>query len=163
MKWIKENVFETPSWLVDKNIVQNIDSDGYFDKLRGVQVRHLNSLLEFERIGRLINAETVDTNYYAAIDLLQDTRTGIFESNSMDIYKRNLQRAYVDRLEYLMTQNSTRAGYNIAQSDVRALVRGELNVLQGTLRAKRNGAGNMVNGYHYDDLMARIALILDPK
>jgi hypothetical protein len=163
MKWIKENVFDTPSWLVDKDIVQNIDSDGYFDKLRGVQVRHLNSLLDFDTLGRLVNAETVDTNYYAAIDLLQDTRNGVFAGTTVDIYKRNLQRAYVDRLAYLMTQNSTRAGYNIAQSDVRALVRGELNVLQGILRTKKNGASNTVNRYHYDDLMARVALILNPK
>ncbi|MDP5077178.1 MAG: zinc-dependent metalloprotease [Nonlabens sp.] len=163
MKWIKENVFDTPTWLVDKNIVQNIDSDGYFDKLRGVQVRHLNSLLDFDTLGRLINAETVYTNYYTALDLLQDTRNGLFDNNSLDIYKRNLQRAYVDRLEYLMTQNNPRAGYNIAQSDVRALVRGELNTLQNTLRAKRNSSSNTVNRYHYDDLMARVNLILEPK
>jgi hypothetical protein len=163
MKWIKENVFDTPTWLVDKNIVQNIDSDGYFDKLRGVQVRHLNSLLDFDTLGRLLNAETVYTNYYTALDLLQDTRNGLFDNNSLDIYKRNLQRAYVDRLEYLMTQNNPRAGYNIAQSDVRALVRGELNTLQNTLRAKRNSSSNTVNRYHYDDLMARVNLILEPK
>ncbi len=163
VKWIKENVFDTPTWLVDKNIVQNIDSDGYFEKMRNVQVRHLNSLLDFDTLGRLINAETVATDYYTALDLLQDTRKGLFDSAGIDIYKRNLQRAYVDRLEYLMTQNSTRAGYNIAQSDVRALVRGELNTLQNTLRAKRNSSSNTINRYHYDDLIARVNLILDPK
>lgn len=163
MEWMQEYVFKTPTWLVDKNIMQNIDAAGYFDKLRGVQVRHLNSLLDFDRLGRLINAETVDTNYYSALDLLQDLRKAIFDSNSVDIYQRNLQRAYVDRLEYLMTQNNTRAGYNIAQSDVRALVRGELNAMQPMLRVKRNGASTTVDRYHYDDMLARVAVILNPK
>ncbi len=163
MKWMKEYVFDTPGWLVDKNILQNIDHEGYFEKLRSAQVRHLNSLLDFGRLGRLINAETIDTNYYTALDMMQDTRKSIFDTGRIDIYKRNLQRAYVDRLEYLMTQDAPRAGYNIAQSDVRALVRGELNALQSTLRAKRNATSDTVNRYHFEDLMARVSLILDPK
>ncbi|MEP0480513.1 MAG: zinc-dependent metalloprotease, partial [Nonlabens sp.] len=112
VEWIKNNVIETPTWLVDKKIVQNINPDGYFDVLRSVQVRHLNSLLSHDRIGRLINSETVDTDYYSALDMLQDVRKAVFSSAKVDIYKRNIQRAYVDRLNYLMTETPRRSGYN---------------------------------------------------
>ncbi|MEP0674756.1 MAG: zinc-dependent metalloprotease [Nonlabens ulvanivorans] len=163
VQWVIDNVFDTPSWLVDKNIVQNIAPQGYFERLRSIQARQLNSLLSFDRIGRLINSETVDTNYYTALEMLQDVRKGIFSKSTTDIYKRNLQRVYIDRLAYLMTENSTRSSYNIPQSDVRALVRGELNTLQSTLRSKRNSASNQVNKYHYEDLLARVDLILNPR
>ena len=163
VEWIKNNVIETPTWLVDKNIVQNINPDGYFDVLRSVQVRHLNSLLSHDRIGRLINSETVDTDYYSALDMLQDVRKAVFSSSKVDIYKRNIQRAYVDRLEFLMTDTPRRSSYNVEQSDVRALVRGELKTLQSTLRSKRNAASSKVNRYHYEDLLARVDLILNPR
>lgn len=163
VQWVIDNVFDTPSWLVDKNIVQNIAPQGYFERLRSIQARQLNSLLSFDRIGRLINSETVDTNYYTALEMLQDVRKGIFSKSTTDIYKRNLQRVYIDRLAYLMTENSTRSSYNIPQSDVRALVRGELSTLQSTLRSKRNSASNQVNKYHYEDLLARVDLILNPR
>tara|TARA_R110000850_G_scaffold9113_4_gene33621 strand:+ start:5791 stop:8250 length:2460 start_codon:yes stop_codon:yes gene_type:complete len=161
--WIQENVLDTPTWLVDKQILQNINPDGYFEVLRSVQTRHLNSLLSFDRIGRLINSETVDTDYYAAIDLLQDLQKAMFSRSDVDIYKRNLQRAYVDRLQYLMTTDPSRSDYNVAQSDVRALVRGQLNSLQYILRSKRNATTNKVDQYHYADLLARVDIVLNPR
>ena len=161
--WIQENVFDTPTWLIDKQILQNINPDGYFEVLRSVQTRHLNSLLSIDRLGRLINSETMDTEYYAAIDLLKDLREGIFSESNLDIYKRNLQRAYVDRLEYLMTANPSTSDYNVAQSDIRALVRGQLSSLQYTLRRSLNSASNLVNQFHYKDLLARVDLIVNPQ
>jgi len=161
--WIQENVLNTPTWLIDKQILQNINPDGYFEVLRSVQTRHLNSLLSIDRLGRLINSETMDTEYYAAIDLLKDLREGIFSESNLDIYKRNLQRAYVDRLEYLMTANPSTSDYNVAQSDIRALVRGQLSSLQYTLRRSLNSASNLVNQFHYKDLLARVDLIVNPR
>lgn len=163
MKWVSDNIFDTPTWLVDKDIVKNIGHDGYFDRIRSLQVRQLNGLLSFDRIGRLINAETLDTNYYSALDMFKDTRKALFSGKSVDIYSRNLQRAYVERMEYLMTQESRFAGYNIAQSDVRALVRGELEALKSTLGSRANASRSTVDRYHFRDLTARVDLILEPR
>jgi hypothetical protein len=163
MEWVVDNVFDTPTWLVDKNIVKNVSPDGYFDRIRSLQARHLSNLLSFDRIGRLINAETLDINYYSALDLFTDTRKGLFNSKKLDIYSRNLQRTYIERMEYLMTQESRFAGYDIAQSDVRALVRGELEALKSTLRSKASSSRSTVDRYHYRDLTARVDLILDPR
>jgi hypothetical protein len=163
VEWIQNNVFKTPLWLVDKQILQNINPDGYFDVLRSVQVRHLNNLLSHDRIGRLINSETVDADYYSALNMLQDIRKGVFTNSKVDIYKRNLQRAYVERMEYLMTEIPGRGNYNIGQSDVIALVRGEFKALLPTLSSKRSAASNVVNRYHYEDLLARVDVILNPR
>jgi hypothetical protein len=163
VKWIQSNVFETPLWLIDKQILQNINPDGYFDVLRSVQVRHLNALLSHDRIGRLINSETVDTDYYSALSMLQDVRKGVFTNSKVDIYKRNLQRAYVERMEYLMSEIPGRSSYNIGQSDVKALVRGEFKALLPFLRSKRNSSSTVINRYHYEDLLARVEVVLNPR
>ncbi|NER16454.1 zinc-dependent metalloprotease [Spongiivirga citrea] len=172
MLWLQANAFETPKWLVDKDILQNIDHAGYFERLRRLQSRHLNGLLSFDRIGRLIDAETVNTEYYSALNMLRDLRNGLFKEvrsgRKVDIFRRNLQRSYIDRMEYLMTEDMrpsfrSRMVYNVNTSDVRALVRGELKSLRTRLRNARGGAQDTVTRYHYDDMVARIDQLLDPK
>ncbi|WP_124980578.1 zinc-dependent metalloprotease [Nonlabens xiamenensis] len=162
VQWLQANLFDTPSWLIDKSILQNIDHEAYFEKVRSLQVRHLNNLLSFDRIGRLINAETFNDQYYSALNMLVDMRTGLFNNRNVDLYTRNLQRAYVERLGYLMTGDSNRAGFNVSQSDIRALVRGELKRLKNQLRSFSR-TSNTINKYHYEDLLARVDIILEPE
>jgi hypothetical protein len=59
---------------------------------------------------------------------------------------------------------STRSAdyYNVAQSDVRALVRGELTTLKRRWHSKSRAVDTEIK-YHYADCIERIALILDPK
>lgn len=176
MVWLQENVFKTPTWLIDKSILQNIDHAGYFEKVRALQGRFVNSVLSFDRIGRLIDAETVNSEYYSALEMLRDMRTGIwselYQGKTVDLYRRGLQRVYLDRMEYLLTNDgpSPRGGgggfestltFNVNASDVRPLVRGELKTLRAKLKATR-GANTMTR-YHYDDAVARIDQMLDPK
>lgn len=170
VSWLHNTIFETPQWLIDKAIVQNISESGYFERLRSLQTRHLNNLLSFDRIGRLINAETTENEYYSALEMLQDVRKGIFnEVNSgkpTDLYRRNLQRAFVEQMEYLLTEEMSRGRYGevyytVDQSDVRALVRGELKLLERQLKSARSS--NTLTKYHYDDLEDRINLILNPE
>ncbi|KQC33475.1 glutaminyl-tRNA synthetase [Nonlabens sp. YIK11] len=169
VEWLNENVFSTPEWLIDPSIVQNIDYAGYAETMRAAQARHLTNLLSLDRIGRLLNAETVNSDYYSAINLFDDARKGVFAPNGkLDIYERNLQRAFVDHMSYLMTgemQRGRRGGdyYDVNQSDVRSIVRGELNSLQSTLRGKMRGTNDTITKFHYQDLLARIDNILNPE
>ncbi len=178
MQWLHDNAFETPTWLLDPSILQNIDHAGYFERMRRLQSRHLNNLLSFDRIGRLIDAETTQAEYYSALEMFQDLREGIWSEarsgGNVDIYRRNLQRSYLDRMEYLMTDKGpTRRGsrngfegtlvFDVNTSDVRPLVRGELVALQRSLKSAKNRNINTVTKYHYEDAIARIDEILYPK
>ncbi|TCK69322.1 uncharacterized protein DUF5118 [Winogradskyella wandonensis] len=171
MQWLHKNAFASPTWLVDKNILNKIDYAGYTERLRGLQVRQLNRILNFETIGRLIDFSALDSSNYSALEMLRDLRKGLWsEINSgqnVSVYRRNLQRAYIDQMNYLMTEDMNRARsrkyYNVNQSDVRALVRGELNVLKQRLRTASNSAVNPETKYHYRDALERVNAILDPK
>ncbi len=171
MAWLHDNAFATPTWMVNFNILRNIDHTGYTEMFRAAQVRHLNGILDFDVLGRLIDGSAIDKDNYSALSMLQDLRQGIWKelsgNQTVDVYRRNLQRAYIERMAYLMTEElkPSRYGdyYNVNQSDVRALVRGELNTLKNQLNSRKNSVSNTETKYHYQDAVKRIEKILDPK
>lgn len=178
MKWLQENLFQTQDWLADKAILQNIDHAGYFERIRSLQSRYLNGLLSFDRIGRLIDAETINQEYYSAYEMLSELRKGLwaeaYKGQSTDIYRRNLQKSYLDRMSFLMTDEgpTPRRGrpgfestfvYDTNTSDIKSLIRGELTALRSRLRTAKNGNINTITKYHYQDVIARIDALLDPK
>ena len=170
MLWLQSNAFDSPTWLVNIATLRNIDYTGYAERFRSLQVRHLNNVLSFDRIQRLMDAEIVGANNYDALDLLQDMRKGIWKeantASNVNIYRRNLQRAYIERMSFLMNEEikvgATRDYFNVSQSDVRGLVRGQLNILKGTLATAKSGAANAETKFHYIDCIKRIEKILDP-
>ncbi len=137
MAWLHENAFASPTWILDVNTLQSTEYTGYTETFRSLQARHLNNILDFDVLGRLIDGEVVSAENYSALNMLQDLRKGIWKelnsTKSVSVFRRNLQRVYIDRMQYLMTEElkPSRFGsyYNVNQSDVRALVRGELNTL----------------------------------
>lgn len=172
MNWLQANAFASPTWIVNVNTLKNTNSAGYSEKFRSLQVRHLNNLLSISRIGRLMDNEILGADTYKALDLLKDTRKGIWKEAvtpaNVTIYRRNLQRGYIDRMGALMTEeikptDKSTTYYNVAQSDLRALVRGELTALRSTLLAAKARPVNTETKYHYEDCIKRIDLILNPK
>jgi hypothetical protein len=172
MNWLQANAFASPTWIVNVTTLKNTDFAGYAEKFRSLQVRQLNSLLSIGRIGRLVDNEILGGDTYKALDLLRDTRKGIWKEaatpGNVTIYRRNLQRGYIDRMGALMTEeikpsDRSTVYYNVGQSDVRALVRGELNALRSTLLAAKARPVNAETKYHYEDCIKRIDLILNPK
>jgi hypothetical protein len=172
MNWLQANAFASPTWIVNVNTLKNTGFAGYTEKFRNLQVRHLNSLLSVGRIGRLMDNEILGGDTYKALDMFKDTRKGIWKeantATNVTIYRRNLQRAYVDRMGALMTEeikptDRSAIYYNVSQSDLRALVRGELTALKKSLTAAKAFGVNTETKYHYEDCIKRIDLILNPK
>ncbi|KFF06532.1 zinc-dependent metalloprotease [Flavobacterium reichenbachii] len=172
MNWLQTNAFASPTWIVNVNTLKNTEFAGYSEKFRNIQVRQLNNLLSVGRIGRLMDNEILGADTYKALDFFKDLRKGIWKEAAtpanVTIYRRNLQRAYIDRMGVLMTEeikanDRSAIYYNVAQSDLRALVRGELNVLRKTLSAAKAMGTNTETKYHYEDCIKRIDLILNPK
>jgi hypothetical protein len=70
-------------------------------------------------------------------------------------------------MNYLMNEErkskKSEGYYNVSQSDLRSLVRGELNVLKGKLVSAKSKTLNTQTKYHYEDSIKRIELILNPE
>ena len=177
MKFIQDQLFTTPSWMLDENIFNKIESAGSIERVRGIQTRTLNNMLDFGRMQRMLENETLNgSDAYGLYDMMKDVRRGVFSElrtgKKIDIYRRNLQRAYIERLEFIMNneQPSIPAQFrrffggtsvNVSQSDIRAVVRAELKSLRSQLRNARGG--DAMSRIHIADAVERVNLILDPK
>jgi hypothetical protein len=161
MVWLQKNAFKTQNWLVDKTILSNIDESGYTGRILRLQNRQLYRLLKPERLERMIDAEIIEDNFYAASDMIRDLRTGIFsETNylkNVAIFRRNLQKSFIDRLANLFNSKE------IKNSDINAIIRGELKMINFQLTIAKDRRINRMTKYHYLDCMAKIKEILDPK
>ena len=75
MTFLQEQLFDTPDWLIDKNIFDRIEYSGSVERIRGLQTRTLNSLLSLGKMQRLTEAEThYGNDAYALLDMMKDLR-----------------------------------------------------------------------------------------
>ncbi|WP_405292522.1 zinc-dependent metalloprotease [Algibacter sp. Ld11] len=157
--FLNNQLFETPKWLISPEINDKIQSSGIIERINAVQARTLNNLLSTSRMQRMIENESLNGNdAYALTSMMRDLRNGVWKElntgKNIDTYKRNLQRAHVNRLAYLMTSTSN--------SDIKAISRAELTTLKNLVRS-RIGSRNAITNIHLRDMVEQINAILDPK
>ncbi len=161
LTWLQKNAFETPTWLLDKSILANYKEVGYTDLILRLQNRQLNTLLNIDKLKRMIDAEVIQENFYALSDMIRDLRTGLFyEANytrNVDVFRRNLQKSFIDKLATLLKNKNTK------NSDINSIIRGELDIMNFQLTIAKNRRINRITKYHYRDCLAKIKEILDPK
>ncbi len=179
LDFLHKQLFETPEWMIDNNIFNKIESAGNIERIRNMQTRTLNSVLDFGSMARMSENETINgTKAYSLLNMMQDLRKGIFSElnsgKSIDPYRRNLQRAYIDRMEYLMTKDQpqipaqvrrfvSRTNVDVSQSDIRAITRAELKTLESAIRSGAGRTGDAMSRIHLQDALERIDAILNPK
>lgn len=178
LAFVNEQLFETPQWLINEDIISKTQYAGFTDKIRGLQTRTLNNVLDLQRMTRMIENETLNgSKAYTLVEMMNDLRNGIWSElrsgKNIDTYKRNLQRAHIERLGYLMTAKdvqATRASsymkltpVTVKQSDIIPVVRGELKRLKRDAQNAANATTNTLKKYHLQDIVERIDAILDPK
>jgi hypothetical protein len=178
LDFINKELFSTPTWMIDKNIYAKTQFSGAIEKIGSVQTRTLYNILDSGRMARMIENQTMNgSKAYSLVAMFSDLRKGVwselYTGKTIDTYRRNLQRAHINRLDYLLNtaknQRGANRGYfkqstvNIGQSDIKAMVRGELNRIKREIRAAVSKASNTTSRYHLQDAIARIDMALDPK
>jgi hypothetical protein len=182
MKFINAQAFATPTWMLDQTILNKFDQAGIVERLRRSQANVLNGILDFGRLARVIdNSVKNGSNAYSIDELFADVHSGIWKElktgGNMDTYRRNLQRAYIERMEYLMTKDQEMpAGIpaqfaaqffgtqiDASQSDIRPLARRELKLLAAEIKSSIPKFSNSIVKAHLEDTLVRINNILDPK
>ncbi|MBT8274169.1 MAG: zinc-dependent metalloprotease, partial [Bacteroidia bacterium] len=179
LQFLHKNLFETQDWMLDNNIFNKIESAGHIERIRRIQTRTLNNLLDFGRMARMTENEVINgRNAYTFLGMMQDLRAGLWKElrngSKIDVYRRNLQRAYIDRMNYLMTKEQapiparlrrfvTRTNVNVNQSDIRAVARAELKSLKRSVNSAIGRTGDTMSRIHLQDVVERIDDILDPK
>jgi len=164
VKFLNDNVFSTPEWIIKPEILRRIETNGSLDRIRLAQQMILAQLLSSTRFTRLIEQEAIDgEKAYRPVDFLADVRKGIWsEANGagvvkIDAYRRNLQRGYLDLM------NERLNGRLAVTDDQRPFIRGELRALNADVSRALARATDRATRMHLEDVKDQIAKILDPK
>ncbi|PSL47160.1 uncharacterized protein DUF5118 [Chitinophaga niastensis] len=173
IQFLNKQLFTTPKWLLNQDLLSRIGGDGP-SLILSRQEPILDRLMGTNTINKLINGEAaLGSQAYQASDMLNELKKSIFTEiyahQPVDVYRRNLQRAYVDNLTELVAPpapaNPMMGGYapsNSSRSDAAGIGRAQLVALRTELRAAA-GSGDAMTRNHIQDLIARINRALDPK
>ncbi len=182
MKFLNEQLFNTPTWIIEQDILDNT-GDNPLEVINKVQTPTLNRLMSATTLTKLITAEAADgKSAYKITDFFSDMDSGIFaelkSNKEIDIFRRNLQKAYVEKMIALIKPASTtpltltmmmqRPGsgssnaLSASESDVASVVRGSLKALNANIKSATAQTSGL-SKYHLEDLSDRIEKALDPK
>jgi len=174
MDWLAREVFQAPTWLADPEILSLIGiEDGGLEAMSVRQGMVLGQLLDARRMGRLAEAGLEwPGEAYTLLEFLDDLRASVWgdlaTATSMDPYRRALQRAYLLRVERLMTEEPPSNAFQgsapeMTLSDIRPLLRAQLVEIRRSADLAASRVGGRVNQAHFADLVKRIDTILEGK
>ena len=172
--FLNEQLFKTPNWLLDQNILNKINPDNGVEAMKSLQGATLNSLLAGDRLIRLLETSSLSKKNYSVDELMSDLRRGIFsELNTnapIDIYRRNLQKLYVNNLIEALDNGDKKSAsglnrrlVNYNETDIPSIARGQLNELKSKLKLGAASNTDRLSKFHLLDLVAKISQALDPK
>ena len=164
--------------MIDYEISNKIETTGITNRIRKTQVNNLNKLLDFARLARMIENEAINKDAYSIVEMMSDVQNGLWSelktNSKISVYRRSLQKSYVERLGYLMHTNTSelkgsdkysliRTKVNVGQSDMISVCRGKLEELRSLIKKKLPYYKDANSKYHLKDILFRIDEVLDPK
>ncbi len=180
VSFLQKQLFQTPNWLLDKDILDKISNPATASSVADLQIRTMNNLISGENLYKL-NLATIRFGIdkaYNIDEFLIDIETGIFSELagkiSVDGYRRNLQKAYVESLVGLVNPTPLqtysfvggvfrRMQIDIKNTDVPSLARGHLIALKNKISAVAPIVTDKTTKYHLLDMVERIKEGLNPK
>ena len=174
MAWLSREVFEAPLWLNDPEILERIGpSTGGLRALQRRQATILNRLLDPRRMDILVEMQaTQPGEAYPLIEFLDDARDAVWRdletAAAINGYRRALQRAYVERMGQLMSEQPEGNRFqgpapDLSRSDIRPLVRAQLSELRDDVQAAERRIRHRTSSAHLADLLTRIDMALEAQ
>jgi hypothetical protein len=184
VQFLQDNLFTTPTWLLDPAILRRLEPDGSVARINSAQRGILSTLMSDDRMARLVEYEALPgaTNTYPLGEYLGDLRSGIWSelrssSVRIDAYRRGLQRSYVELVAAKLAapapttpriSSSAQTGQAITapsrgSTDVKAMLRMELRTLDRDLAAAQGKAADAMTRAHLAEARWQIERALDPE
>jgi hypothetical protein len=179
VNWLNQFVFTTPTWLLDKNILNKI-AEPTTNNVGTLQTNVLSSVLSSSRLVRMLeSANRFGTASYSVLELMTDLKNGIWSElrngNAIELHRRNLQKAYIERMLELIPKEGTPAmgivaaafgaapAPRINNTDLPSIARGHLMDLQAEIKRGIGRTNDRITRYHLIDVERRIENALNPK
>lgn len=165
--FLNEQLFTTPEWLINRQLME---------KAKILPVNVICSL-QSGVLARLINKNTLDKmseneilngkKAYTSAQMFNDLKKVIWSNlGQSDIYKRNMQKAYVENLINLLDKkgnaDKNASGKRPAYSEAPAIAHGQLTELKRLATSAASVTSGTVKG-HYQNLITLIDNALSNK
>ena len=165
--FLNEQLFTTPEWLIDRQLME---------KAKILPVNVICSL-QSGVLARLINKNTLDKmseneilngkKAYTSAQMFNDLKKVIWSNlGQSDIYKRNMQKAYVENLINLLDKkgnaDKNASGKRPVYSEAPAIAHGQLTELKRLTTSAASMTSGTAKG-HYQNLITLIDTALSNK
>lgn len=165
--FLNEQLFTTPEWLIDRQLME---------KAKILPVNVICSL-QSGVLARLINKNTLDKmseneilngkKAYTSAQMFNDLKKVIWSNlGQSDIYKRNMQKAYVENLINMLDKkgnaDKNASGKHPAYSEAPAIAHGQLTELKRLTTSAASMTSGTAKG-HYQNLITLIDTALSNK
>lgn len=160
--FLVKQLYNTPTWIINEAIISRTEESAVGERIRSLQDQSLASIMNSDRLKRIIENSTLNGNKaYNLLELFDDLSDGIFtemsNNASIDIYRRNLQRTFIEGLQRVLEVETNAYEH----TDMKAIARGKLIDLQRMIGSYKNT--DRLSLLHRQDLLQRIKLILEGK
>jgi hypothetical protein len=181
LRFISDNVFQTPTYLIQPSIARRIEASGMITRITSAQARVLRSLLDDGRMNRLLENEALapdKSDAYSLASMLDDLRRGVWTELSssrvaIDPYRRTLQNEFLSQVDRKLNPPPANPsaqpnfpGFTPPAPllvDARNELRGELVTLRSEVRQALPKAADRETRLHLQGVDHAISDILDPK
>lgn len=165
--FLNEQLFTTPEWLIDRQLMEK------------AKILPMNVICSLQSgvLARLINKNTLDKmseneilngkKAYTSAQMFNDLKKVIWSNlGQSDIYKRNMQKAYVENLINLLDKkgnaDKNASGKRPAYSEAPAIAHGQLTELKRLATSAASMTSGTAKG-HYQNLITLIDNALSNK
>lgn len=159
LEFIQDHVFSTPTWLLDTMILSRV-GDSPTQVIARSQDKVLDYLLNTNTISRLaINEAMYGDKAYRLIDYFNDIDramwTELHEEKPIDLYRRNLQRTYIEEL--ITLSNKSGRDYR----DAAPLAKNKLVEIYEMIKKRKRKIDDPMSLYHLQFVENRLKEIIE--
>jgi hypothetical protein len=166
--FLNKQLFDTPEWLLDPQILSRIEPGSGVAKLASLQESTLRSLHRADRMQRMMETGALNADSYSINDLFTDLRQGIWrevaQKEAISVHRRNLQKIHLELMISLLDtdgkDNSSRS-LDVIEMDVVSIAHGHLSELKDELKKAAKKADDDMTRYHLQDCYRRVCEALD--
>jgi hypothetical protein len=167
MKFLLDQVITTPNWLINENILRKIEPSGEIKRISDVQNSRLDELFEPDRLVRMIETKSLlGKETYSYINMMDDLRKGIWsdlnKNYSIDIYRRNLQISWINKVSELLYPQKEDNENEPVFADISAIALYELESIKNAIQAKKDSIRDTLSRSHFLYCLKRIENIMEP-
>ena len=104
MRFLNSELWDTPSWLLNPDLISNIKGSGNLSRISGIQSTALSRFLSAGLLNRMLSSEyTLVGSGLTPDQLLKTLYADIFTNRkSPDVLGRNLQKAFIEDINNLI-------------------------------------------------------------